>query len=62
MIIINNVNFNEARRSSPQELSDRTGSDQDADSLLKTFEGFGFLCITEKNKKGQVSLPFATKV
>ena len=57
MIIINNVNFDEAGQFADPEvrsLKEREGSDQDAASLWDTFTGFGFLCMTERNKKGQV--------
>ena len=56
------MNFNEVRQSSPEELPERKGSDQDAQSLKKTFEGFGFLCNIEKNKKGRVCLRFVTHI
>ena len=56
MIIINNFDFKEARRHGESGLNDRTGSDKDEATLFNTFTRFGFVCETERNRKGQVCL------
>ena len=55
MIIINNIDFKEARRHG-KKMDDRVGSDKDEASLLDTFTRFGFVCERERNRKGQVCL------
>ena len=51
MLIINNMDFK-----GDLGLTKRTGSDKDVANLQTTFSTFGFLCETENNLKGQVSI------